>query len=76
MLELTQGDMFEVPVDIRVNTVNCVGAMGAGVALAFKRRYPDMFKDYQRDCRKRPGQARADARLGVLVRRLGRELPD
>ena len=25
--------------------------MGAGVALAFKQRYPDMFKDYQRDCK-------------------------
>jgi O-acetyl-ADP-ribose deacetylase (regulator of RNase III) len=51
MLEFTQGDMFETAADIRVNTVNCVGVMGAGVALAFKQRYPEMFKDYQRDCR-------------------------
>jgi len=59
MLEFTQGDMFEVPADIRVNTVNCVGVMGAGVALAFKQRYPEMFKDYLRACkdgRVRPGR--------------------
>lgn len=59
MLEFTQGDMFEAPADIRVNTVNCVGVMGAGVALAFKQRYPQMFKDYQRACkdgRVRPGR--------------------
>ena len=51
MLEFVKGDMFDVPADIRVNTVNCVGVMGAGVALAFKQRYPEMFKDYQRDCK-------------------------
>lgn len=58
MIEFTKGDMFDVPVDVRVNTVNCVGVMGAGVALAFKNRYPDMFKDYQNACRDgrvRPG---------------------
>ena len=58
MVEFTKGDMFQAAVDARVNTVNCVGVMGAGVALAFKNRYPDMFKDYQRACRDgrvRPG---------------------
>jgi O-acetyl-ADP-ribose deacetylase (regulator of RNase III) len=58
MLRFTKGDMFEVPADIRVNTVNCVGVMGAGVALAFKTRSPEMFADYKRACdegRVRPG---------------------
>jgi O-acetyl-ADP-ribose deacetylase (regulator of RNase III) len=58
MLEFTQGDMFEAKADIRVNTVNCVGVMGAGVALAFKQRYPEMFKEYQHACKSgqvRPG---------------------
>jgi O-acetyl-ADP-ribose deacetylase (regulator of RNase III) len=50
MIQFTQGDMFETPADIRVNTVNCVGIMGAGLALAFKQRYPDMFRDYQKAC--------------------------
>lgn len=51
MLAFASGDLFALPADIRVNTVNCVGVMGAGIALAFKTRYPDMFKDYQRACR-------------------------
>lgn len=59
MLEFSQGDMFKASADIRVNTVNCVGVMGAGVALAFKQRYPEMFKDYQSACKDgqiRPGR--------------------
>lgn len=50
MLHFTSGDMFELDVDIRVNTVNCVGVMGAGVALAFKTRYPEMFREYKKVC--------------------------
>lgn len=50
MLQFTTGNMFDTPADIRVNTVNCVGVMGAGVALAFKQRYPEMYRDYKREC--------------------------
>lgn len=59
MIEYMEGDMFATEADIRVNTVNCVGAMGAGVALAFKRRNPEMFKAYKADCKLgkvRPGE--------------------
>jgi len=59
MIKFTSGDMFETNADIRINTVNCVGVMGAGVALAFKNKYPDMYKDYQRECKKekvKPGK--------------------
>jgi len=52
MIKFTSGDMFKIDTDIRVNTVNCVGVMGAGVALAFKNKYPGMFKDYQKECKK------------------------
>ncbi|WP_353632193.1 macro domain-containing protein [Pseudomonas canadensis] len=51
MIEFVSGDIFDTVADIRVNTVNCVGVMGAGVALAFKKRYPQMFKDYQVACK-------------------------
>ncbi len=51
MIRYTQGNIFDVPADIRVNTVNCVGVMGAGVALAFKNRYPEMFRKYAKACR-------------------------
>ena len=33
-----------------VNTVNCVGVMGAGIAKEFKLRFPEMFKDYVKKC--------------------------
>jgi uncharacterized protein YwgA/O-acetyl-ADP-ribose deacetylase (regulator of RNase III) len=35
-----------------VNTVNTVGIMGKGVALAFKKRYPAMYRDYVQRCDK------------------------
>lgn len=38
--------------EILVNTVNCVGVMGAGVALDFKNRFPKMFVKYKADCMK------------------------
>ena len=51
MLEFVKGDFFDFDADIRINTVNCVGVMGAGVALAFKNKYPEMFKDYVKGCK-------------------------
>ncbi|OQS33986.1 macro domain-containing protein [Chromobacterium haemolyticum] len=51
MIEFVSGDFFELDADIMVNTVNCVGVMGAGVALAFKKRFPEMFDDYVAKCR-------------------------
>lgn len=45
-------------IDAYVNTINCIGVMGAGIALEFKNRYPKMFQDYKERCRKgliRPG---------------------
>jgi len=50
-LHFTCGDMFAMDADYRVNTVNCMGVMGAGVALAFRERYPEMFAAYQVECR-------------------------
>jgi len=51
MIEFVEGDFFDFDADIRINTVNCVGVMGAGVALAFKNKYPEMFKAYAKDCK-------------------------
>ena len=59
MVRFVKGDMFAGAYDIRVNTVNCVGVMGAGVALAFKERYPDMYRTYRAACdagQVRPGK--------------------
>lgn len=49
-IEYKNGDMFEEPTEAIVNTVNCVGVMGKGVALEFKRRWPENFKAYKRLC--------------------------
>ncbi|VVP88561.1 hypothetical protein PS938_01355 [Pseudomonas fluorescens] len=51
MIEFVSGDFFDFEADIRVNTVNCAGVMGAGVALAFKNKYPEMFKEYALACK-------------------------
>src|SRR5579859_2526666 len=62
--------MFDALVDARVNTVNCEGVMGAGVALAFKTRYPEMFNDYAAACREnriRPGVLHVWKRPGEWV---------
>ena len=45
--------MFDTPADAFINTINCQGAMGAGIALEFKKRYPKMFDDYKIQCRKK-----------------------
>lgn len=53
MIHLKTGNMFDIDADILVNTVNCVGVMGCGVALEFKKRYPAMFREYRRVCQVR-----------------------
>ncbi|MBE6987973.1 MAG: phosphatase [Ruminococcaceae bacterium] len=53
MIEYIEGDIFDSPAQVIVNTVNTVGVMGKGLALSFKKRYPDMFESYKRACEKR-----------------------
>ncbi len=52
MINYSQTTVFNVPVQTIVNTINCVGVMGAGIALEFKLRYPQMYQDYLRQCKK------------------------
>jgi O-acetyl-ADP-ribose deacetylase (regulator of RNase III) len=40
------GDLFQSSAQTLVNTVNCVGVMGKGVALGFRQRFPDMYREY------------------------------
>lgn len=59
MVKLTHGDILKADADALVNTVNCVGVMGKGVALQFKKAYPENFKEYQTACKNgdlRPGK--------------------
>ena len=50
MITFTNGNMFACEADILVNTVNCIGKMGKGLAEEFKYRYPKMHKDYVKAC--------------------------
>lgn len=52
MIEYIEGDIFESPAQVIVNTVNTVGVMGKGLALSFKQRYPQMFEKYKIACEK------------------------
>jgi O-acetyl-ADP-ribose deacetylase (regulator of RNase III) len=59
MIELRQGNLLTTDAEALVNTVNCVGVMGKGVALQFKQAFPDNFRQYELACREglvRPGQ--------------------
>lgn len=48
---VVNGDIFTTNCNFIVNPVNCVGVMGAGLALEFKNRYPEMFKLYRSLCK-------------------------
>mgnify|MGYP001160721751 CR=1 FL=1 len=50
-IQYLKGDIFDSKAQVIVNTVNCQGVMGKGLALAFKERFPDMFTAYQQDCK-------------------------
>lgn len=47
------GCLFRTEAQCLVNTVNCVGPMGRGIALEFKKRYPDMYAHYRSVCQRR-----------------------
>lgn len=49
-ITIIRGNIFNTKSQTIVNTVNCVGVMGKGVALVYKLRYPDMFDKYQELC--------------------------
>src|SRR5713101_6553289 len=51
-MEVRIGDLFQSRAQTIVNTVNTVGVMGKGVALEFKKRFPEMYADYLRRCEK------------------------
>jgi O-acetyl-ADP-ribose deacetylase (regulator of RNase III) len=64
------GNLFNSKAEALVNTVNCEGFMGKGIALEFRRRYPDMFTKYRQDCQDNkllPGRIYAYPQPNVLI---------
>ncbi|MFO1055108.1 MAG: macro domain-containing protein [Planctomycetota bacterium] len=51
MIRSVQGDILHADAEALVNTVNCVGFMGRGIALQFRRAFPANFKEYERVCK-------------------------
>ena len=52
MIEFKKGNILTQDVEALVNTVNCVGIMGRGIALQFKNVYPENFKSYVAACQR------------------------
>ena len=50
-VKITSGNIFNSKAQTLVNTVNCVGVMGKGVALQFKKLFPEMYQDYVNKCK-------------------------
>lgn len=51
MIHYKRGNLLEDNFEALVNAVNTVGVMGAGIALQFKQKFPEMFDQYEADCR-------------------------
>lgn len=51
-IERTTGNLLAANVDALVNPVNTVGVMGKGLALAFKRAFPEVFREYAAACKR------------------------
>jgi len=59
MIRMMNGNILDADVEALVNTVNCMGYMGRGIALQFKKAFPPNFTAYQQACREgsvRPGR--------------------
>src|SRR3984957_6977511 len=52
MIRFTTGDILHADVEALVNTVNCVGIMGRGIALQFREAFPENFKAYEAACKR------------------------
>lgn len=52
LLDLRRGDILNADVEALVNTVNCVGVMGRGIALQFRKAFPENFKAYESACKR------------------------
>lgn len=52
-MNILVADILQSKAQTLINTVNCVGIMGKGIAQEFKDRFPEMFEDYVRRCERR-----------------------
>ena len=57
-IEWISGDLFvnRVKAEAFAHGCNCKGSMGAGIAVGFLERYPDMYEEYRRRCKSEPSE--------------------
>lgn len=53
MIIYKHDNIFDANAEALVNTVNCVGVMGRGLALQFKKRFPKNFAEYEIACKRK-----------------------
>jgi O-acetyl-ADP-ribose deacetylase (regulator of RNase III) len=68
MIETSTGNLLEAPAEALVNTVNTVGVMGKGIALQFKKAFPENFAAYEKACK--AGDVKLGSMFVVPVREL------
>lgn len=51
MIEYKHGDILQADAEALINTVNCMGVMGRGIALQFKNVFPENFRAYVKACK-------------------------
>lgn len=69
MIEWKHEDLLKADAEALVNTVNCVGVMGRGIALQFRKAFPENYKSYKALCDRkklRPGVVFVHAESGLL----------
>ena len=68
MIHPSRGDILKREADALVNTVNCIGVMGRGIALQFRRAFEDNYEAYRKAClagEVRPGRMFVFERTGL-----------
>lgn len=71
---IVRGDLFESGLSAIGHGCNCAGAMGAGIALEFRKRYPRMYQEYRHRCQKgqfTPGDVFPWTEGGITIFNLG-----
>lgn len=69
-IEFVTGDIFTSNCEAIINTVNCEGKMGKGLAYQFKKKYPNMEREYVEKCKRgelRPGKLHIYQEKDVLI---------
>ena len=66
MIHYRYGNLLQSDAEALVNTVNCVGVMGKGIALQFKQAFPANYTAYQKACKAhtvKPGEMFVESAL-------------